>query len=131
MNLKYFTGKMCTVFTHPINRNFKEESPETYPKQAYIYFVGVVEEIDSEGVWITQATTGLKSYFFKHSLIGIAEEEVLNPDNEEDAQVIDKIKSNNEEIRQKMDKYKDKKDNLIQIDEISNFIKKAEEEAKK
>jgi tartrate dehydratase beta subunit/fumarate hydratase class I family protein len=130
-NLQHFIGKVCTIFTQPINRNFKEENPETYPEQPYIYFVGVVEAIDEYGVLITQPTTGLKSYFFLRNLVGIAEEEVLDPKNEKDAKTIDHIKNANAEIRQKMDEYKNKNTKPIQIDEMNELLKKAEEKAQK
>lgn len=83
MDLSYFVGKCCTVITHAMNRNFKEESPETFPKPLFTYFVGFVEQVDSEGVWIEQLENKLKTFFFKHSVIAIAEEQVVTDDGEE------------------------------------------------
>lgn len=127
-NLQYFIGKMCTIFTHPINRNFKEENPKTYPQQEYIYFVGVVEEVDSQGILITQPTTGLKSYFFLQNLIGIAEEEVLDPQDEKHAKIIDYMKSGNAPLREQL---KAAEDGPIQIDQMADMLKKAQDQAKK
>jgi len=73
---EYFKGKVCTVFTTSINRNFKDENPTDYPKQLYNYFVGFIEDIDESGILIRQAATGLKTYLFMHNMVAIAEEQV-------------------------------------------------------
>ena len=87
--LKYFVGKLVTIFLRPINRDFKEELPESYPKPLYRYFLGVVEHIDDQGLVIQQATNGLKAYYVWTNVVGIAEEEVLDPSNPEDAKKIE------------------------------------------
>ncbi len=96
MNLKkiqYFVGKPCTVFTTPINRNFKEEGPESYPAQIIQYFVGIIDSIDETGIELTQVASGNKSYFFLPQVIGIAEEELLDPSDPVESKVIEQIKS--------------------------------------
>lgn len=75
-NLEYFKGKVCSIFTQPINKNLDQKTID-------FYFIGVVEDVDDNGVLITQIQTGLKSYFFFNSLIAIAEEEVIDPKSEE------------------------------------------------
>lgn len=75
-----------------MNRDFRTESPHDYPEPIYKYFVGVIESIDNKGILLTQATTGLKTYFFLESVIAIAEEELLDPDNPEDLKEIEKFK---------------------------------------
>ena len=90
---------MCTIFTTPTNRNFKDENPKTFVEQSYFYFLGVIEAIDDDGILVTQNETGLKSYFFKHSIVGISEEEILYPENEKDAAIIEKMIETNEEIK--------------------------------
>jgi len=60
---------MVTIFTVPMNRPFDQ-------KEMFHYFLGMVESVDSEGVLITQVTTGLRSYFLFNSIVGIVEEEV-------------------------------------------------------
>ena len=87
-DLQYFVGKLCTVFTAPMNRNFQAESPNTYPEAVYKYFMGVVESVGQTGLLLTQATNGLKTYFFINNIVAIAEEEVLDPDNPEHAEII-------------------------------------------
>ena len=124
-NIKYFIGKVCTVFTIPINRNFKEENPQTYPEQLYFYFTGVVEDVDEKGILITQVMgEGLKSYFFLNSVVGIAEEKVLNPSNEQDAKEINAITQANEEMQKQLDEFKVNPNEYLDAEEMSVLLKK-------
>lgn len=75
-DLSYFVGKCCTIITRTMNRNFKEENPMNFPEPVFTYFIGYVEKIEEDGVWLAQLSSGLKSFFFKHSIIAISEEEV-------------------------------------------------------
>ena len=84
-HLDYFIGKICTVFTSPINRNYKEE-------QLHNYFLGIVESVDEVGISLKQLTGNLKTFLFLRNIVGIAEEEVLDPDNPEDAETIGRLK---------------------------------------
>jgi hypothetical protein len=122
-NLNYFIGRVCTIFTQPINRNFKEENPQTFIEQPFHYFVGVIEEIDNEGILVTQIMSGFKSYFFKAHIISIAEEEVLHPENKADAEIIEKLKSANSEVRDKMKEYETKNESLVNPDEMMSVLK--------
>ena len=81
MSTEYFIGKSCTIFTTPINE-FKTENPSTYPPKLIDYFVGFVESINENGVLISQASTGLKTWFYKSHVIGIAEEALEIPEPE-------------------------------------------------
>lgn len=90
--LQYFIGKVCTLFVHPISRDFKTENPASYPKQIYVYFVGLIDSIDKSGVWMTQLQTSLKTFWKWESVVGIAEEQVLDPNNEKDAEEIKQLK---------------------------------------
>jgi len=121
-NLQHFIGKVCTVFTLPINRNFKEENPKTFVEQSYFYFLGVIESVDEDGILVTQHETGLKSYFFKPNIVGIAEEEVLYPDNEQDAKIIDKIKEVNSELSNKKYEPSSNKE-VVNPDELMSMLK--------
>lgn len=98
--LQYFKGKVCTIFTLPINRNYKEENPSTFPSQMYMYFVGLVEDIDEEGILLTQLQTTNKSYWFWDKIIGIAEEEVV--DTPEEVEKLEKIQKEEAEQRAKV-----------------------------
>lgn len=86
---KHFMGKICTIFTTPINRDFQKEGPERYPDQIYKYFVGAIEDISDAGVLLQQATTGLKSWISASYIISIAEEEVEYL-TEDDVKVVEK-----------------------------------------
>jgi hypothetical protein len=91
--LKTFVGKVCTVFTVPINRNFKDENPGTFTEQVTNYFTGRVLEADSEGVVLEQITPErLRTFFFREHIVAIAEEEVLNPQDPREAARIQQIK---------------------------------------
>jgi len=94
--MNYFIGKVCSIFTVPLNRDFRLEGPH-YLQQLFQYFLGTVESIDKDGLLLTQRN-GLKTYIFKHHLVAIAEEEVLDPDKPEDAEIIKKIEENKTEL---------------------------------
>jgi hypothetical protein len=85
----HFIGKICTIFTVPLNRDFQQENPNKYPEQLYKYFVGVVEDITDYGILIQQAVTGLRSWIFLAHVISIAEE-VVEYIKKEDVQIMDK-----------------------------------------
>jgi len=78
MDLQYFVGKFCTILTTPINRDFKEENPASFPKSVFHYFLGFVESIQPEYIIVSQPATGLKTVFFRSNIVGLAEEEVLD-----------------------------------------------------
>lgn len=115
-NVEYFIGKVCTIFTTPINRNYKEENPTSYPQQLYTYFTGVVDGIDNNGIFLTQLQTGLKSFFIWNHVIGIAEEEVLDPKNPKDAEIIEK------QFKKPMEQIKEQFAQNTKIDEPEKFI---------
>src|SRR6516225_8602366 len=86
MNLTYFVGKACSVFTHPVNRNFNE-------KQLQDYFVGLVESVDARGVWTTHPITGCKNYYPMENIIAICEEQVVH-----DQKILEKYKEAKKEV---------------------------------
>jgi hypothetical protein len=90
-DLQYFVGKICSIFTKPVQRDFRLEGPN-YLQQLLQYFLGTVESIDEYGMLLTQRT-GLKIYIFREHLIAIAEEEVLDPEKPKDAEVIKAIEN--------------------------------------
>lgn len=105
-NLEYFLGKICTIFTIPTNRDFKSENPTSFPQPIFHYFVGKVLEIDNKGVLIQQWNSNkkLKSYFFINHIIGMSEEEILDPNNPEDAKFIDEYKNINKNAYEQAEK---------------------------
>lgn len=117
--LEYFLEKVCTIFTIPTNRDFKSENPTTFPQPVFHYFVGKVLEIDEKGITLQQWNNNkkLRSYFFMQHIIGISEEEVLDPSRPEDAKVIEDFKKINESAISKTEK---KYDELKKQREIIN-----------
>jgi hypothetical protein len=97
-HLERFVGKVCTVFTVGINRDFKQENPKTYPKPLYVYFMGAIEFVNEHGI-MQQVTTGLSTFVFMNNVVSISEEEVLDPENENDAEMIKKYKEDAEQIK--------------------------------
>ncbi|MCK9459686.1 MAG: hypothetical protein M0R80_08610 [Proteobacteria bacterium] len=89
-NIEYFVGKICSVFTTPLNRDFKLEGPNSL-EQLLHYFLGTIDSVDDQGILLSQRN-GRKAYVFKSHLVAIAEEEVLDPDNPEDAKIIREMK---------------------------------------
>jgi hypothetical protein len=118
---KIFLGKICTIFTSPTNRDYKSENPKTYPKPLYTYFVGLIEDIDDWGIYTAQATTGLPSFFLWTNVVGIAQEELLDPENEKDAEVIENIKSEYKEKIKTIPALKDGQ--YVDIENLDNISK--------
>ncbi len=104
---QYFVGKYCTIFTHPINRNFTEE--ENIP-----YFVGLVRSIDREGVAVENV--GKMSFFPRNWIVGISEEHVAEEEDfepvptENTPQIIEEAVGNSP---------------FIDIETIKNMVKQA------
>jgi hypothetical protein len=71
--LKYFVGKICTIFTSPINREFTE-------RQNVDYFVGRVDGFDDKGILMSHVISNCKNYYFFQNVISIAEEQLVDSD---------------------------------------------------
>ena len=98
--LEYFNGKIVTILTTPINRNFKEEAaalgkPKLFPANLMDHFVGRFESYDALGVMLAHpdAAVGTKAYYFLDKIVGIVEEQELNPDDPQEAELIEKYKA--------------------------------------
>jgi len=102
--LQHFVGRPCTILTRGINRDFINENPHNYPELLINYFTGIVESVDEMGIMMKQlvSTKSQKTYFFLHSIVGIAEEEQLDPNNPDDAKAIEKIKTKTQEVSDNM-----------------------------
>jgi len=100
--LDHFVGKVCTIFTVEMNRDFKTEDPKSYPQPLYTYFLGRVEAIDDIGILISQPNGNLKSFFFWPNIVSISEEEELDPTNEEDAKTIESLRENAQSLSDKV-----------------------------
>lgn len=107
MSLKYYEGKICNVLTGPTNRNFKEESvavgkPELYPRNILDHFMGRVIHVDN--VWLTlqHPLIGTRSSFKIDNIIGIIEEQELNPNDPEHAKIIEQYSQKAPPVRSKV-----------------------------
>lgn len=78
----FFLNKVCTIFLNKINRKFNEE-------QNINYFVGKVLEINKDGILIEHIGNKCKSFFYTHSIIGIAEESFVYSDEKENLKTTD------------------------------------------
>ena len=96
--LDYFVGRICTVFTVQTNRDFKSENPQTFPQPVFHYFVGRVLEAGTRGVMIEQwnSPKKLRTFFFAEHIVSISEEEILDPSDPKDKEIIDEYKRINE-----------------------------------
>jgi hypothetical protein len=132
--LEYFIGKICTVFTVQTNRDFKSENPQTFPQPVFHYFVGRVVEVNQKGVMIEQWNNAkkLKTFFFIDHIVSISEEEILNPSNPDDKQIIDEYKRINETYAKKanenLESLKKQQESIsknpyIDIDSLANLAK--------
>lgn len=84
--LQYFVGKVCTVFIGGIlSRQFNE-------RQFADYFVGVVDQITDNGIFTTHPVTGCKNFYALSSVVAICEEQVLDPNKPEEAELIRELK---------------------------------------
>jgi len=80
--VNFFLNKVCTIFLNKINRKFNEE-------QNINYFVGKVLEINKDGILIEHIGNKCKSFFYTHSIIGIAEESFVLSDEKENIKITD------------------------------------------
>lgn len=100
-SIKYFVGKICTIITGPINRNFKDEAqavgkPELYPMNLVDHFMGRVVSIDANSIVIQHPIIGTMGYFRLANIVGIIEEQELDPNNPEHAKAIEEYKEKQE-----------------------------------
>jgi len=76
--MQYFVGKVCSILTTPVNRQFDE-------LRAREHFVVRIREITSDGIWGTHPSSQMVSFFHDAHIIGVAEEIELDPNNPEHA----------------------------------------------
>jgi hypothetical protein len=125
--LDYFLGKICTVFTVPTNRDFKSENPQTFPQPVFHYFVGRVVEVNHRGVCIEQWNNAkkLRTFFFVDHIVSISEEEILDPSNPKDRELIDEYKKVNEdsakEVAKSVESVKSQK--YIDLEGLQGLVK--------
>lgn len=81
-NLQYFVGKVCSIVSTSMNRAFDERISREH-------FVVLIRDIDSDGIWGTHPyNPALVSFFSLEHIISVHEEQVIDPDNPEHAEMI-------------------------------------------
>lgn len=80
-NLQDLLNKVVTVSTVEVNFRFK-------PEQMMDYFMGTLEAIDDEFIWLRHPQTKCLSGVARKYMVNIAEEQVLYEDNPEHAKLI-------------------------------------------
>lgn len=107
--LNYFIGKCCTILTDYI--------PTQYNLSQFTqYFVGFVDLVDEKGIWISHPMTKCKSYFALQHIVGIIEEQTLDPKIPEQAKLIN-------EIKKKPEVLKESNSNYIDIEQLQKLVK--------
>lgn len=127
--LDYFVGKVCTIFTVPTNRDFKSENPQSFPQPVFHYFVGKVIDVNSKGICMEQWNSDkkLRSFFFIEHVVSISEEEILDPSNPKDLQIIEEYKKTNEnsfkKATQNVETLNKSKGEFIDLESLNKFAK--------
>lgn len=129
--LNYFVGKVCTVFTVQTNRDFKSENPQTFPQPIFHYFVGKVLEVTQKGIFMEQwnSPKKLRTFFFMDYIVSISEEEILNPSDPKDREIIEEFRKVNESSVKKANENvselkKNQPTHYMDIDQLSKFSKR-------
>jgi hypothetical protein len=124
--LDYFLGRICTVFTVPTNRDFNSENPQTFPQPVFHYFVGRVVEVNHKGICIEQwnSSKKLRTFFFMDHIVSISEEEILDPSNPKDKEIIEEYKKTNEnsmkKVKENVEALKNQK--YVDIEGLQNLV---------
>lgn len=69
---QYFVGKVCTIITSPINRNFSE-------KILLDYFLGRIKKFDEMGIWYEHLNSKKMNFVFYSYVVTVAEETEIKP----------------------------------------------------
>ena len=83
--LQDLIGKICTVSTVEVNFRFK-------PEQMMDYFMGTLEAVDDEFLWLRHPQTKCLSGISRRYLVNIAEEQVLYENVPEHAKIIEEYR---------------------------------------
>lgn len=120
-SLEYFVGKACTVFVTGMPKHFNHE-------QFNDYFVGVVESANEDALVTVHPITGCKNYFPYAHIMGISEEQVLDPSQPEQAKFIEDLKQKG--IVPSME-IKENNSSFADIDLMASLARQAKELEKK
>jgi len=114
VTLNYYLGKVCTVL---VDRLVSFQSNMT-PEEATQTFTGVVNNIDSHGVYITDLTSKTRNFFTMDHIVGLREEKVLDPNDPNDQKEI--------EIIQKAMEIKEERENAPAPDPAPSKVEEME-----
>jgi hypothetical protein len=79
-----FEGKVCSIFTTPINRSFDEVRSREH-------FVVRIQEIGNDGIWGTHPYNNTISFFGMDGVLFLCEEVELDPNNPEHKAMIEEF----------------------------------------
>jgi cyclopropane fatty-acyl-phospholipid synthase-like methyltransferase len=120
-SLEYFVKRVCTIFVTDMPKHFTHQ-------QFNDYFVGLVESIDLDGVVTIHPVTGCKNFFPYSHIVGISEEQMLDPSKPADAELIKEIKEKG--IQPSMEMKVDESQ-FADIDIMADLARQAKEMEKK
>lgn len=80
-SLHYFVGRIVTIHTRPTNWKHSQE-------QSLDYFMGLVDSVEPLGIMLTNVLNRKKTFLFLDSIIGIAEETIVDPEDQEQMKAI-------------------------------------------
>lgn len=89
-HLKYFVGKVCSIFTTPHSRDLYRENPKDL-SVVFRYFVGEVLAADEEGIMLRKVSKDIRTFISREHIVAVAEEEVLDPKKPQDAKAIQEM----------------------------------------
>jgi hypothetical protein len=81
-----FTGKVCTIVTLAGKQGFSDI-------QFSDFFTGIVESVESDGVFMRHHLTKCVGFYPWQHVVGMVEEQQLDPDNPEHAKIIEELKN--------------------------------------
>lgn len=111
--LKFLIDKPVTIFTHNIGRIFTDV-------QYNDYFTGICTYVNNEIIETVHPITKCKNIFFISNIVGICEEQQLDPSNPEHQKMINEI--NNSSKKTEEDLSLDNSVN-IDVDLLSKLVK--------
>ena len=114
--LKELIGKPVTIFTENIGRNFNDS-------QYNDYFTGILTSYDNDVLETVHPITKCINLFFIKNIIGICEEQSLDPDNPEHLKIINQMNGSTDTIEK--DKELPLSDSInIDVDMLNKLIDK-------
>lgn len=120
-SLEYFVRKVCTIFVTEMPKHFTTQNFNDY-------FVGFVEFINEDGVMTTHPVTGCKNFFPYPYILGISEEQMLDPSKPADAELIKEIREKG--IKPSME-VKESPTQFADIDIMADLARQAKEMERK